>query len=201
MKNAKARKPANNLPTPRAQIRMMANGELPIDAPLIVEKPKFKRRDAKKIKDLPKDWKEIMQGLAEQGKGSSSFCKHLGLDHVSLNNLLRDEPEFVKHYRWCMLVQKEWLENAGLDLIVGEKRGDAKVWALMMSNYHGYKTQNNAVQVSGNGEAPLMVGVQKTAVQLTDDELRKELERRNLPSNVFEGSFKRLTDADDGDVK
>ena len=156
-------------PTLRAQIRKKVAGELPLDAPLVFEKPVFKTDNATSLKDIRSDWAEVMLQLAKNGKGVTSFLVHLDISPEALNKLLRDEPEFRNHYQKCLFIQKEYLENAGLGMVNG-KPGNAKVWAMFMTNISGWKSENTRQEIVGDAQSPLVI-----KKQILDNATKEEL--------------------------
>ncbi len=144
-------------PTLRAQIRKKVAGELPLDAPLEVDKPVFKASiPPTSLKDIRSDWAEVMLQLAKNGKGVTSFLVHLDISPEALNKLLRDEPDFRNHYQKCLFIQKEYLENAGLGMVNG-KPGNAKVWAMFMTNISNWKSENTRQEIVGDAQNPLVI--------------------------------------------
>ena len=161
----------STLPTLRAQIRKKIAGELPPDAPLVFKKPVFKSNNTTTtLNDIRSHWAEVMLQRAENGKGVTSFIVHLDITHDTLNRLLRDEPEFCKHYQKCLFIQKEYLENAGLGMVNG-KPGNAKVWAMFMTNISGWKSENTRQEIVGDAQNPLVIKKQ-ILDSATEEELR-----------------------------
>ena len=140
----------------RAKARMQAFGELPPDEPLTTDLPVFKARPPKKVSDLAPDWRETMIRLACQGKGTTAFMNHLKIHPTAVESLLRDEPEFRQHYQWCLALQKEWLENAGTEMIKGAN-GNHKVWAMFMVNVGNWKNENSRQEIVGDAQNPLVI--------------------------------------------
>lgn len=161
---------AKNATSPRARARMRAFGELDSEAPLCELRPLFRRRPAKKLADLPSNWREIMIEAALQGQGSSSYIVYLGLDNNSLNSLLRDEPDFAAHFEECLRVQRAWFENKGREMMI-EGRGLPTIWAMFMSNQYGWKS--NKAEVSGDSTAP--VAVKFDLQNASDEEIDEKL--------------------------
>lgn len=162
---------AKNGSSPRGRARMRAFGELDEDAPLCELRPLFKRRPARKLSDLPENWRQIMTEAALQGQGSSSFVVYLGLNYAALNSLLRDEPEFAHHYEECLRVQKAWFENKGREMMV-EGRGLPQIWQAFMVNQFGWK--NSKAEVSGDATAA-PIAIKFDLQNATDAEIDEKL--------------------------
>lgn len=147
---------ARNGTSLRARARMHAFGLLDDDESPCELRPDFRlrTRPAKSLADLPANWKEIMSESALRGQGVDSWLVYLNLNNSSLNSLLRDEPEFVAHYELCLRVQKAWMMNKGLEIMVSGE-GSHSVWMLYMANNYGWKSAK--AEVSGNSAEPVAV--------------------------------------------
>lgn len=144
-------------------------------------KPYKTGRPPTTLKDLPKDWKEIMTNCAMEGGGSTSFMVNLKIGRSALETLLTNEEEFRHTYEQCGLLSQEWYEKKGREMICGE-RGSAPVWSMTMANKYGWKSSKN--EMSGDQDNPIRHKISND--DMSDDELKLELESRGLPTTLFE---------------
>lgn len=133
------------------------------------------------INDLPKNWEKIMISLADKGKGVTAWMVNLDIERSALNTLLEDSDQFRYIYEKCKLRCKLWHEDIGNGMMKG-KAGSAAVWTFVMSNKFGYVSHKH--QLSGDRDNP--VAVEVTNKELTDDELKKQLVERGLPTTIFD---------------
>lgn len=159
---------AKNDSSIRAQVRKTIENGINTDS-MVFEKPAV-RRPPTSLKDIRADWAEVMENLAREGRGVTSFMVHLDVSRWALDNLLRDEPEFRRHYQKCLVIQKEYLEMAGLGMVNG-KPGNAKVWSMFMVNVGDWKSENSRQEIVGDEKSPLVVK-QSLLDAATEDELK-----------------------------
>lgn len=137
--------------------------------------------DPKTSADLPEGWKDKMLELGARGESITSIYAWLGITHTTHNTLLETSPDYARTYAEYIKLTKMWWECQGNRMTKGGA-GNAGVYAINVANRFGWKT--NKAEVIGDPSAP--VGVQTSKRELSDDELKGELESRGLPTTIFE---------------
>jgi len=134
------------------------------------------------LKDIPEDWQKIMLDLAEEGKGVTAYIVHLGLTRTTFETLLKNEPKFHDTYERCQVIYQLWWEDTGQGMAKGEQ-GNALVWKYSMGNRFGWADNHNK-HLSGDRDNPVAVEVSNK--DLSDDELKKQMAERGLPTTIFD---------------
>ena len=137
-------------------------------------------RPRKRLSDLDPNWKQIMHDEAQEGGGQVAFLVKLGLSNKSYYSLLENYPEFGECVEECKSLAQYWFENQGRRM-VGGGSGNSNVFGMMMNNKFGWtnnKTESKVV-------ATIQADVVSATRDLTNDELKKQLEARGLPTQLL----------------
>ncbi len=102
------------------------------------------------IKDLPKDWKQIMEDCGRDGGSMAEARALLDIGDTAWYTLLEDSPEFRQaenqRGRLCAL----WWERCGRRMAAGAD-GNATVWIFNMKNRFGWRDKQEIDNTSSDG--------------------------------------------------
>ena len=164
----------------RARVRAQAFGQVPQDleiAPKPAPRPQGGGRkpfSVEKLAEREPKWREKMEEWARAGYGRTKIICEFKIDHYALDNLLRDDLDFRKHFQYCLNLQKLSFEERALKNMEN-KNFNHNLWLVFMVNWFDYKTSNNKNEIQGdlNIEKTEKINVQK----LTPEEIDLEIEK------------------------
>lgn len=102
------------------------------------------------IKDLPKDWKQIMEEVGTEGGSAIEVQVRLGLGNSAWYTLLEDSPEFRAAESRRKALSNIWWERCGRRMAVGGD-GNASVWIFNMKNRFGWRDKQEIDNTSSDG--------------------------------------------------
>lgn len=107
------------------------------------------------MNDLPKDWKNIMRGVAENGGSEIAQRVKLGITKDQWYSLKEHEPEFSEFVKETKDLCQLWWESMGVKGLVYTKDGDRiqpKIYELHMMNRFGWnKKEQHDIDANVDG--------------------------------------------------
>lgn len=140
---------------------------------------KYEKQSANAIKRLWKRiqdrYKETFESAAEELMPEEQVYLDLDINRNQFYVLISHYKEFSDEYLKYQMTLKMNMIRLGLDLA---KKGNGKVWAMFMSNVHGWSSER--VQTQN------VTKIETSPKELTDEELSREMEKRGISIKNFE---------------
>lgn len=90
------------------------------------------------VDDLPKDWRDIVASVAQEGGSDVEARVLLGISATAWYTLLEDSQEFKETIKDAKAVCETWWERTGRELAV-KGGGNATIWIFNMKNRFGWR--------------------------------------------------------------
>lgn len=131
---------------------------------------------AKKIWKRIKDkYKKAFEDAAEELMPEEKIYLDLDLNKNQFNILLSDFKEFSAEYTKYQLRLKMNMIQLGTEMA---RKGNGRVWGMLMSNMQGWSSER--VQTQN------VTKLETAPNELSDDDLNRELEKRGISVKNFE---------------
>jgi transposase-like protein len=114
-----------------------------------VLQPRAKSCSMDKVSPTPKvnpflskykpEYCEKILELAEDGKSIIQICVELGIHKDTYHQWVKDHSDFAKAAIEAKHISQRWWEQIGQECASGARKGDSKIWSMMMKNKFGYR--------------------------------------------------------------
>lgn len=119
-------------------------------------KKKGRGRPKKTLKDLPADWKAIIEREAKEGAGITEIRCAIGVfGDEAHKRLLKEEPEYSAAIKRGLQISENWWLKEGRGNLKNTKFS-ATLWYMNMKNRFGWKDRH---EIGGVAEAPIRMVV------------------------------------------
>lgn len=140
---------------------------------------KYEKKSENSIRKL---WKKVKNGYkkafesaAEELLPQEQIFLDLDINLEQFNRLLTDIPDFFYEYQKYQIKLKMNMIRLGTEMA---RKGNGRVWGMLMSNMQGWSSER--VQTQN------VTKLETAPNELSDDDLNRELEKRGISVKNFE---------------